>query len=72
MTNPYNKWKEWFRLRCDWHIDPEGWEAWNGAVQTVADYVANHAKLDGLTPTEIEELRQQILIKFTEPIIDEE
>lgn len=43
---PYQKWEDWHKLCCDWNIDPQYNDIWNGAIDTVCAYLVNEMCLD--------------------------
>lgn len=48
----YEKWLAYWQTRVDWAASPQGQDAWNAAIETVADYVLC---FDTLTPQELAE-----------------
>lgn len=41
QQDAFEKWLAYWRLGCDWHASPEAWQAWNGAIDLVAEYLSN-------------------------------
>lgn len=40
-SNAFNKWFSYFQTMSDHHVEPEAEEAWNGAIDTIAQYIIN-------------------------------
>lgn len=38
---PFDKWKDWFSLSCDYSFSPVDQEVWDGAIDTVCTYLRN-------------------------------
>jgi len=41
QQDAFEKWEAFWRLGCDWHASPEAWQAWNGAIDLISEYLAN-------------------------------
>jgi len=37
--NPYEIWEKYWSLSCDWKVVPEGWQGWNGGIETATNYM---------------------------------
>ena len=60
---PFDKWNDWFALSCDYSFSPVEQEAWDGAIDTVCNYLLN--ELCGvLDLTEADKLVNKIKKKF--------
>jgi hypothetical protein len=40
-ATPYETWEKWWQLCCDHSASPQNYQAWNGAIDTVLEYVMN-------------------------------
>lgn len=68
QSTPYEKWLEYWRLSCDWQINPEGWEAWNGGVQTATEYIFQAMMKYSIPVEELVEIRDKTRRKMLETI----
>jgi len=46
-ADSFNQWCKWFKSCEDHYVDPDAWQSWNGAVDTLAQYVMNILCGDG-------------------------
>lgn len=58
LNQPFSKWLACWQMEIPWPASPEHWEAWNGAVKAIANYISNY---DDVSP---KDLSGELLEKF--------
>ncbi len=61
---PYDIWCELFQVSSDHHVSPEGWEAWNGAIEVALSYMVNQLCIKNLDYDEIVVLKEKVRKKL--------
>lgn len=65
LKTPYQKWEAWYFLACDYPIDPQVDDVWNGAIDTVCKYLRNEMCTE-LGLDETDEILERTKKKFKE------